>query len=239
MDRYILASQSSRRRELLHLVLNDYEVIPAQGEEVVTSSDPAEAVKELSLQKAMEVAQKVRPCQGDRIVVIGADTVVAVDGKILGKPEDRADAARMIGMLQGREHHVYTGVTVCWTQDPADETENPGRGETGIRHFSFSEETAVDVFPMNRGETLTEFRERSASLSAASAGTTTMWSDSLQRVCTMRWAEEDYCRSLFIISLQKTSPLSNCALRGCFMFLINNLPGRCVFLRGSYSRELY
>lgn len=152
MDRYILASQSPRRRELLHLVLNDYEVIPAQGEEVVTSSDPAEAVKELSLQKAMEVAQKVRPCQGDRIVVIGADTVVAVDGKILGKPEDRADAARMIGMLQGREHHVYTGVTVCWTQDPADETENPGRGETGIRHFSFSEETAVDVFPMNRGE---------------------------------------------------------------------------------------
>lgn len=152
MDRYILASQSPRRRELLHLVLNDYEVIPAQGEEVVTSSDPAEAVKELSLQKAMEVAQKVRPCQGDRIVVIGADTVVAVDGKILGKPEDRADAARMIGMLQGREHHVYTGVTVCWLQDPADETENPGRGETGIRHFSFSEETAVDVFPMNRGE---------------------------------------------------------------------------------------
>lgn len=152
MDKYILASQSPRRRELLHLVLNDYEVIPAQGEEVVTSSDPAEAVKELSLQKAMEVAQKVRPCQGDRIVVIGADTVVAVDGKILGKPEDRADAARMIGMLQGREHHVYTGVTVCWTQDPADETENPGRGETGIRHFSFSEETAVDVFPMNRGE---------------------------------------------------------------------------------------
>lgn len=152
MDRYILASQSPRRRELLHLILNDYEVIPAQGEEVVTSSDPAEAVKELSLQKAMEVAQKVRPCQGDRIVVIGADTVVAVDGKILGKPEDRADAARMIGMLQGREHHVYTGVTVCWTQDPADETENPGRGETGIRHFSFSEETAVDVFPMNRGE---------------------------------------------------------------------------------------
>lgn len=152
MDRYILASQSPRRRELLHLVLNDYEVIPAQGEEVVTSSDPAEVVKELSLQKAMEVAQKVRPCQGDRIVVIGADTVVAVDGRILGKPEDRADAARMIGMLQGREHHVYTGVTVCWLQDPADETENQGSGETGIRHFSFSEETAVDVFPMNRGE---------------------------------------------------------------------------------------
>ena len=115
MDRYILASQSPRRRELLHLVLNDYEVIPAQGEEVVRSTDPAEVVQELSLQKAMEVAKRVQPCEGDRIIVIGADTVVAVDGEILGKPEDRADAARMIGMIQGREHHVYTGVTVWMT----------------------------------------------------------------------------------------------------------------------------
>lgn len=141
MDRYILASQSPRRRELLHLVLNEYEVIPAQGEEIVSSTDPAEVVKELSLQKAMEVAKSVRPCEGDRIIVIGADTVVAVDGEILGKPLDRADAARMIGMLQGREHHVYTGVTVCSVESPFD-----------IRHFSFSEETAVDVFPMNSGE---------------------------------------------------------------------------------------
>ena len=56
MDRYILASQSPRRKELLHMVLNEYEVIPAQGEEVVQSTDPAEVVKELSLQKAAEVA---------------------------------------------------------------------------------------------------------------------------------------------------------------------------------------
>ena len=141
MDRYILASQSPRRRELLHLVLNEYEVIPAQGEEIVSSTDPAEVVQELSLQKAMEVAKGVRPCEEDRIIVIGADTVVAVDGEILGKPVDRADAARMIGLIQGREHHVYTGVTVCTVEDSSD-----------IRHFSFSEETAVDVFPMNRGE---------------------------------------------------------------------------------------
>lgn len=141
MDRYILASQSPRRRELLHLVLNEYEVIPAQGEEVVHSTDPAEVVQELSLQKAMEVAKKVQPCEGDRIIVIGADTVVAVDGEILGKPADHADAARMIGMIQGREHHVYTGVTVCSVEKASE-----------IRCFSFSEETAVDVFPMNRGE---------------------------------------------------------------------------------------
>lgn len=61
MDRYILASQSPRRRELLHLVLNEYEVIPAKGEEVVRSTNPAEVVQELSFQKAMEVAKKLRP----------------------------------------------------------------------------------------------------------------------------------------------------------------------------------
>ena len=110
MDRYILASQSPRRRELLHLVLNEYEVIPAQGEEIVRSTDPAEVVQELSLQKAMEVAKRVQPCDGDRMIVIGADTVVAVDG-------------------------------VCCVEKARE-----------IRHFSFSEETAVDVFPMNRGE---------------------------------------------------------------------------------------
>ena len=173
MDRYILAAQSPRRRELLHLVLNDYEVIPAKGEEVVRSTDPAEVVQELSFQKAMEVAKRLTPCQGDRMIVIGADTVVAVDGEILGKPHDRADAARMIGMLQGREHHVFTGVTVCWTggEEEEDETDgfpeeeaagiSSGSGAEGVENavpgcgihcFSFSEETAVDVFPMNRGE---------------------------------------------------------------------------------------
>ena len=140
MDKYILASQSPRRRELLHMVIHEYEVIPARGEEVVCSTDPAEVVQELSMQKASEVAGRVRPCAGDRMIVIGADTVVAVDREILGKPADREEARRMIRLLQGREHHVYTGVSVCWTEG--------GRMDS----FSFCEETAVDVFPMNRGE---------------------------------------------------------------------------------------
>lgn len=148
MDRYILASQSPRRRELLHLVIKDYEVIPSEGEEVVSSTDPDQVVQELSMQKALEVAKKVMPCEGDRIIVIGADTVVAVDREILGKPQDRADAARMIGMIQGREHHVYTGVTVCTVEGS---TMKDG-GSPELQYFSFSEETAVDVFPMNRGE---------------------------------------------------------------------------------------
>lgn len=158
MDRYILASQSPRRRELLRMVIPEYEVIPAKGEEVVTASDPALAVKELSLQKAMEVAASVHPLAGDRIIVIGADTVVAVDGEILGKPADRQDAARMISLLQGRVHHVYTGVSVCIVESgarpcqapPAEEACMPGSSVTG--GFSFHEETEVEVYPMNRGE---------------------------------------------------------------------------------------
>ena len=58
MDRYILASQSPRRRELLHLVIKDYEVIPSEGEEVVSSTDPDQVVQELSMQKALEVAKR-------------------------------------------------------------------------------------------------------------------------------------------------------------------------------------
>lgn len=157
MDRYILASNSPRRRELLRLVISDYEVIPSEGEEIISSTKPDKVVEELSLQKAMDVAGKVRPCQGDRIIVIGADTVVAVDQQILGKPEDRMDAGRMITMIQGREHHVYTGVTVCvvdgadWTDGTAAAEGYDGSTEK-IKYFSFSEETVVDVFPMNRGE---------------------------------------------------------------------------------------
>ncbi|MDO5133768.1 MAG: Maf family protein [Eubacteriales bacterium] len=171
MDRFILASQSPRRRELLRAVIPEYEVIPAKGEEIVTESDPALVVEELSRQKAMEVAGKVQPCEGDRIIVIGADTVVAVDGEILGKPVDRADAARMIGMIRGRTHHVYTGVTVCCVEgedsaDPCVPVTDLEAGESGdgsslqnvsvrtvpVDTFSFHEETAVDVFPMNKGE---------------------------------------------------------------------------------------
>ena len=108
MSRLILASASPRRRELLLLLDIPFEIIPAVGpEHVPQGADPEQAVLALSLAKAREVAQ----AHSDA-VVIGADTVVAVDGAILGKPADEADAARMLRMLSGREHQVYTGVTV-------------------------------------------------------------------------------------------------------------------------------
>ncbi len=104
----ILASASPRRRELLGYLGLPFSVIPAPGpEEPPDAADAGRTVWFLSLQKALQVA-KAHP----DALVIGADTVVEIDGEILGKPHDEADAARMLRLLSGREHRVYTGVSL-------------------------------------------------------------------------------------------------------------------------------
>ena len=107
----ILASQSPRRRELLgQMGLTDFIIRPALGEERADPGlSPDRLVEALSAHKGLEVAARSDP--GD--LVIAADTVVAVDGQVLGKPRDRADALRMLAALSGRAHTVYTGVTLC------------------------------------------------------------------------------------------------------------------------------
>ena len=107
----ILASQSPRRRELLgQMGISNFIIRPAQGEEKADPGlSPAQLVEALSLQKGLEVAASAAP--GD--IVISADTVVAVDGRVLGKPHSRKEAAAMLASLSGRAHTVYTGVTVC------------------------------------------------------------------------------------------------------------------------------
>lgn len=129
----ILASASPRRRELLHQVGLTPEIVPSQVEEVITSTEPDQVVRELSVQKALDVAAGYK---GQNVVVIGADTVVAVDGKILGKPKSRQEALDMLGLIQGRHHQVYTGVTLVFA----------GTGE----QCTFGEQTDVQVFPMER-----------------------------------------------------------------------------------------
>ena len=106
----ILASQSPRRRELLgQMGLTDFIIRPARGEEVVDPAlTPAQLVEALSAQKAAEVAASA----GSDDLVIAADTVVAIDGKVLGKPHSTDEAAAMLSRLSGRAHTVYTGVTV-------------------------------------------------------------------------------------------------------------------------------
>ena len=105
----ILASQSPRRRELLGQMGFSFTVRPAKGEELPHPElTPAQLVEELARQKALEVSAGADADD----VVVAADTVVAVDGTVLGTPRDRAHAAEMLSALSGREHTVYTGVAV-------------------------------------------------------------------------------------------------------------------------------
>lgn len=131
--RFILASASPRRRELLKQIGVTFEVMPAKGEEVITERQPEQVVMELSRQKAEEIASGI---QEEHVIILGADTVVVYDGKILGKPKDETDAGRMLSMLSGNTHSVYTGVTVIVIRD----------GES--QSHSFYEETKVTMYPM-------------------------------------------------------------------------------------------
>lgn len=101
----ILASNSPRRRELLGLAGIEFDVIPASfDEESVPFMEPSEYTKLLAEQKALETARNY-----PEHMVIGADTIVVIDSQILNKPTSRSDAVRMLGMLSGRTHTVFTG----------------------------------------------------------------------------------------------------------------------------------
>ena len=145
MAQIVLASASPRRSELLRQAGMNFVVIPSRGEEIVTSTHPAEVVEELSLQKAKEVAERILAGREESVtdfsVVIGADTVVAADHKILGKPADHEDARKMITMLQGNIHQVYTGVTLILRDEKGN-----------IRTRTFNECTDVDVCEMSYEE---------------------------------------------------------------------------------------
>lgn len=161
----ILASASPRRRELLTQIGLDFEVVVSETEEKITSTEPAKVVEELSAQKAEAVWEKLRSMtasqgsvtnaerldEGSEVfepeqtsgettmtdtLVLGADTVVACDGKILGKPADTEAAAAMLTMLQGRGHEVYTGVTILYEQNGERKT------------LTFHEKTTVHFYPM-------------------------------------------------------------------------------------------
>ena len=105
----ILASQSPRRKELMGQIGLKFKVVsPNVDEHVEGNPSPAQLVEELSLRKAQAVA---RQTGGDELI-IAADTVVALEGTVLGKPEDERDAFSMLSALSGNRHYVYTGVTV-------------------------------------------------------------------------------------------------------------------------------
>lgn len=108
-QRLVLASTSPRRRELLESVGLSIEVIsPSADEAMLGSESPGEFASRVAFEKAASVSRGL----DSGSVVIGADTIVVVDGEVLGKPMDELDAARMLGLLSGREHHVLTAFSV-------------------------------------------------------------------------------------------------------------------------------
>lgn len=158
--RLVLASASPRRRELLSQIGLEFSVMPSTKEENAKTTEAGALVQELSRQKAVDIWEPLSGGQGQNpdadqeqiseetqepnlngkrqpeLLVIGADTVVCCEGKILGKPHSREAAAEMLTALQGRSHEVYTGVTLY------------SQSET----VTFFECTQVEFYPMTEVE---------------------------------------------------------------------------------------
>ncbi len=161
----ILASASPRRRELLAQIGLDFEVKVSNVEEKATAAEPGAMVEELSGQKAEAVLREIqsRIWEGEEnayrgdVLIIGADTAVSIDGRILGKPADETEAAQMLGLLSGRCHEVYTGVTLLyWTWGGgAGEEENRAEGspeEEAGEDGSAKKEAGVEGSPKEKAE---------------------------------------------------------------------------------------
>lgn len=131
----ILASASPRRKELLGQMCSEFECIPSKKEEKITKTLPEEVVCELSLQKAEDIEGQIEK-EAD-MLIIGSDTVVAYGDKIMGKPQDEADAYNMLSALQNDVHRVCTGVTLIIYRD----------GERKV--ITFAEAAKVEMYPMN------------------------------------------------------------------------------------------
>ena len=141
----VLGSASPRRRELLQQIGLPFTIITSECEEKITSTVPAEVVQELSLLKAKDVFSKIgsgaySAMNREKVLVIGADTIVALEDEILGKPHSKENAISMLNHLQGKIHQVYTSVSLVWAED--------GRVQT----HTFYEKTDVEVMPMTDRE---------------------------------------------------------------------------------------
>lgn len=131
---FILASASPRRKELLEQIGLNFEIIKSDVEEVITKTLPGDIVMELSRQKAMDVASKLNK----KACVIGSDTIVSVNNRVLGKPKNQSEAYEMIKSIQGRYHQVYTGVAVVISH--TESSPEP--------ILNFADLTEVNVYPM-------------------------------------------------------------------------------------------
>lgn len=146
----ILASMSPRRISLLKNLGLEFEVLPSGIDEIVDPSlTPEEVVAQLAEQKALDVFSKIkdRISQSDKpFLIIAADTMVVLDGELLGKPADRAEAIQMLEGLSGKSHEVQTGVAVVRAEKTT--------GHSGIKKsiVSLVESSKVTFRPLQRME---------------------------------------------------------------------------------------
>ena len=137
MKPLILASQSPRRKYLLKQIGMKFRIIPSRVAEVFLSrQSPGENAQRIALEKATDVAARLR-----RGIVIGADTLVVLDHHVLGKPKSKDDAKRMLRLLSGREHSVYTGFAL---KDVETGKQIAGVEETKVRFRKLTEKEITD-----------------------------------------------------------------------------------------------
>lgn len=142
MERHhiVLASRSPRRREILSALGVEFEILPADADETSAETDPSRLVSELALKKG-RATRALLASEGrwnDGVVVIAADTVVAVGGRILGKPENEEEARTMLRSLSGRGHEVMSGIALL----------------TGDREIATSETTGVFFSSLSESDIL-------------------------------------------------------------------------------------
>lgn len=134
--RIILASASPRRKELLTQIGVEFDIMVSDKETDIDSTDPIKACEKQAMQKALDIEEKAALKYREDYIIIAADTIVALEGSILGKPKDKEEARLMLEKISGKKHKVYTAVCVF-----------NSRLKT---HKSFVEETAVEVAELSK-----------------------------------------------------------------------------------------
>ena len=132
----ILASASPRRKELLTQIGVKFEIMISDKETDIDSTDPIKACEKQAMQKALDIEEKAALKYKEDYIIIAADTIVALEDTILGKPKDKEDARLMLERISGKKHKVYTAVCVFNSKLKT--------------HKSFVEETAVEVAELSK-----------------------------------------------------------------------------------------
>lgn len=135
MIKVILASKSPRRKEILERIGVSFKTIPSHWDEILSENEnPQDAVIRIARGKALSVSRKLIDIKNT--LIIGADTIVYLDKKIIGQPKDEEEAKSMLQILQGRTHIVYTGISLL--KNGEDEAE--GYSESFVEFYPMTEE---------------------------------------------------------------------------------------------------